>query len=409
MEQKATLQNKHSLVAVMGALMVFLLMPPIVLGVPGHFPPAKFLLVFILLVNIDKTIVHKKSDIRLAIAMLLLFTYMVYKNIASTNLFGVLSTFLLPIMFWTRKDVILSIFQKFTDIYAYLILIPCFIYLLVMAGLPIPHSSMQSSADASSFIVYDVYAGVCAFSGTRFCGFFDEPGVVGTFSAVLLVANQFKLKPVVLGALLFSGIISFSLAFYAIIFLYIVFCSRSIKLIAGTVVVGGLIVYFFWDTFSLMILERIVFDEGALVTNRTTLDFDAWYQSFVGSDAFYWGLGNHKSIEYDEMGASYKHIIVDYGLVFFIIFILSLAIYAKTRIKSIFLWISYLIILIGVLYQRPFIELHSYLFILYAPIYAIAQFEYNVLKKKNESSSFNNLSQQKRKNSGVFGKLLLSK
>ena len=408
MESKVFSNNKHSIVAFVGALMVFLLIPPGVLGVPSHFPPAKFLLVCILIFNIDKLIRNNRNDHKFALVMTLLFAYMAYKNIETTNILGLLSTFLLPVMFWTRRDIVLSIFKEFTNIYAYLILIPCIIYILVMLGLPMAHTQMQSSQDASSFIVYDVYGRVCSMSGTRFCGYFDEPGVVGTFSAVLLIANQFKLKPIVLGALLFSGIISFSFAFYAIIFLYVIFCSRSIKLISGVLVIGGILVYFFWDAFSLMILERIVFDEGTLVSNRTTLEFDSWYDSFVGTDAFYWGLGNHKSIEYDEMGASYKHLIVDYGLLFFVFFVASLAIYAKVLIRNIFLWISYLIVLFGILYQRPFIELHSYLFVLYASILAIAQIDYNT-RKENENSSTVNLSQQKRKNTGLFGTLFPTK
>lgn len=384
--------NRITILALIGGLMVFLLIPPITLGVPRHYPPAKFLFVFLLLINLDKSIFRRGNDLVLALMMLFLFGYIAFKNIESTNAFGFLSTFLLPLMFWARKDYVLATFKSFTEIYAYLILIPSVIYIMALLGVPIPHEVETSDPDASSIITYDVYMHICGVVNLRFAGFFSEPGVLGTFSAVLLVANQFKLRPVVLASLLLSGVLSFSFAFYVIIVLYVIFCSKSVKLIGGIAIIGAVLVYFFWDIFSELILERVMFEDGDLVSNRTTRDFDAWYSHFVQTSDFWWGLGNQASIKYDEMGASYKHLIVDYGMIFFVSFTATLALYAKSCIKKLRPWIGYLIILLGILYQRPFIELHSYLFVLYASIIAIAHSTQTSNTIKYENSSIDNLS-----------------
>ncbi len=55
----------------------------------------------------------------------------------------------------------------------------------------------------------------------RFQGLFDEPGVVGTSCALMLVAERFNLKRRLNVVMLFAGLMSVSLAFYVIVPIYV--------------------------------------------------------------------------------------------------------------------------------------------------------------------------------------------
>ena len=56
----------------------------------------------------------------------------------------------------------------------------------------------------------------------RFMGPFDEPGVLGTISALLLSADKLNLNKNSNKIIFFSGLISLSLAFYVLISLYFI-------------------------------------------------------------------------------------------------------------------------------------------------------------------------------------------
>ena len=70
---------------------------------------------------------------------------------------------------------------------------------------------------------YDVPSGFY-----RFCGLFEEPGVVGTICSLLLVADRIDLKSNENKLLFFYGLISFSLAFYILIIIYYEECKGCI-------------------------------------------------------------------------------------------------------------------------------------------------------------------------------------
>lgn len=57
----------------------------------------------------------------------------------------------------------------------------------------------------------------------RFMGVFDEPGVVGTISGLILISSRFNLKTWISKIIFISGLISFSLAFYLLSVLYLIF------------------------------------------------------------------------------------------------------------------------------------------------------------------------------------------
>ena len=352
--------------AFLGGLCLFLLIPPNAVGIPPHFLVAEYGFLILMILGFDRKIILKKADVLFAIALVLLYLYLSLHS-RELSFKGFAFTLLLPTMMWAKKNYIKTVFDAFSNIYVYLMSLSCLVYILVLLGVPLPHENW-SLDDATSYTIVDVYAKICGVSMMRFCAFFQEPGVVGTISAIILVAYRFRLPHFFLIVLVFSGIASFSFTFFVILGLYAIICSRSWKVIIGALLVSGILYFFFYDLVNELVLYKLSYGENVLDFNRTHGDFSSWYDSFKKTSAYYWGLGGGTAFIYDPGGASYKDLIVDYGVVFFAIYSITYALYAKLIIRPFVSWVSYLLIMLVILYQRPFIVLPTYLFLLYAPM-----------------------------------------
>jgi hypothetical protein len=203
----------------------------------------------------------------------------------------------------------------------------------------------------------------------RFTGLFDEPGVVGTFCASMLIIDKFNLKNYYNYPLILACIFSVSFAALLMSAVYIIiFGSTKIKIITAL-----LVITFFTYLSQLDIVEQYVFlrfdsDTGLFVSNRTSDFFDSKYDSFFKSNNLLFGMGYGSAQEVDPTGASYKYIIYDFGLIYFISYIIS-------HIRLALLWVSDIRILLpaalifaSIIYQRPFIYQPAYVFIFIAPL-----------------------------------------
>ena len=206
----------------------------------------------------------------------------------------------------------------------------------------------------------------------RFCGYFDEPGVIGTISGVLLAVNRCNLKDWKSWPLLISGIFSFSLFFYVFIAMYVIlFAPIKYKILSGIAVAVAMAYLVTGDSVvSDLILSRLeIGDDGTIVgDNRTRWFFDSFYENFLHSDKLWFGYGKgYASTEADPGGASYKHLIVDFGIVMSVLYLLAFTLfYMSFRLKfKDFLFV--MMIFFAVMFQRPIIFSYVYLFLLIIP------------------------------------------
>lgn len=209
----------------------------------------------------------------------------------------------------------------------------------------------------------------------RFMSFYDEPGVVGTISGLLLLSRGVKIRDWLTYPVLISGLISLSLAFYIMLVVYILLISGLKTKFFITLVLFGIILLsynYIEEYLNLYIFERLDFSNGKLSgNNRTSDSYDYFFSNFIRNDNnFFFGYGNNyaKSVNYG--GASYKDIIVDNGILFFIAYILSFLAFARTKLNNKALFI-YIITFVCVFYQRPFIHTFVYLILLVLPIFGI--------------------------------------
>lgn len=210
------------------------------------------------------------------------------------------------------------------------------------------------------------------FNRIRFCGYYDEPGVVGTTAAIILFCKNYNLKSKINITILIAGILSFSLFFYLASILYFIFFFKiKYRIYALFGIMGLYFVFSNNPVLSPLVFERAKVENGTLAgDNRTSATFDYWYKNeFKNSSAYYFGLGNGANLKYNYGGASYKNLIVNYGLIPIIIYISLFTFLARNRLGLNKYFFSYSFLLIITIYQRPFIGGIYSTFIMFAAIF----------------------------------------
>jgi hypothetical protein len=220
-------------------------------------------------------------------------------------------------------------------------------------------------------------------SSDAYCAVFDEPGIVGTFSALLLVSKDMKItKDWRCIILLLAGIASKSFAFLMIVMIAIIL--KYIHQKAWKVIIYfsvSLIAFFIFmnintDNMWITTMQRrlTIADGRWMGDNRSNnVMFDTEYNNFIHSDieTVLFGNGNNAASRNPNMTGSseYRMLIYDYGFIGFfgIISWLILSIYFMYRKKSRLQWniIILLVVFIASMYQRPYIFNEAYVLILF--------------------------------------------
>ena len=148
------------------------------------------------------------------------------------------------------------------------------------------------------------------------------------------------------------------------------------------------------NVFSRLILARLEMgDDGELVgDNRTHESFDVFYNKFLDSDKVWFGYGyRYCNLVADTGGQSYKHLIVDHGIIMSIIYVMAFFYYYLSyKIKKKHL-LFLLMVLFSILFQRPFITYIVYLFLMISPA-AMAGYTFDnkpvVLEELSDDNGF---------------------
>ena len=214
----------------------------------------------------------------------------------------------------------------------------------------------------------------------RFMAFYDEPGVVGTISGLLLLSKKVEFNNWLTYPVLISGLLSMSLTFYVMIVVYILVISNlktKIWILSIFAIIFFLSYSYVEEYLNTYIIERLEFSGGKMSgDNRTSASFDIFFRNFIRNDYhLFFGYGNNYAKIVNPGGGSYKDIIVDNGIIFFFAYILSFIMLAGTKLKNTALLV-YIITFACVFYQRPFIHTFVYFILLVLPIYGI-KYNYN--------------------------------
>ena len=338
---------------------------------------------------------------RISLFLFILFYFYVSFNIYEDfNFLGYLwqgfRLFLTVSIFFIGCESWAKIYKFFLIIYTITLIPSLLVYFLaVWGGVDLPHTFIPplNKIKDYGYIAYPFMVISDRFENFRFCGYYDEPGVIGNLSGVLLIVNKCNMRDWKNWVLLASGIFSFSLFFYVLISLYLLLFGKTKVRISLAVLIGLAITYIANsdNVFSNLILARIEMgDDGSFVgDNRTIASFDYFYDKFLHSDKLWFGYGHlYSTLVVDTGGQSYKHLIVDYGIIMSILYVVAFFFYYLSYNISKKNLCFLLMILLSILYQRPFITYLVYLFLMISPAAMVkTTFEKIPSKKKQISKS----------------------
>lgn len=309
---------------------------------------------------------------------------------ARYNIIGIGMSALFVLIFLCDKKYLIEVFNKFRNIYVILIAISMIVWLLVSLGVSLPYRTIPPLNSGKNIMVnaYPFLVKISPLSmsvdslsnSVRFMGLFDEPGVVGTVSLMMLFVGKFDISKKYNIILLISGILSFSLFFYIACFVFLMYnvivlsnYNKKYRFIVIILLFAGLYYSFQNATSYELIWKRLEWDASrSTITgnNRSGDELDDYVEQIKGTDAYYWGVGNKEVGERFSSAASIKNAILRYGVVVLVLFFLFYYFYSCRYIKSFWMRLVFVAFLYMTLYQRPSFFVIHYLFLFTLSVYA---------------------------------------
>lgn len=347
----------------------------------------------------DKKFTIKKEHGLLLVALILIYaiTYLhVYGGVSFQQALGGICLFVyLFSIIIADEQMQRDVFDTFTKVLIITLIPGLIYYILELFGVSLSIGTIYSQnqlnyqksveytmmSDNTSF--YKLYIGAVmrVNTNTRFSGIYDEAGLVGTVTALCLVARGFKLKNNRTNTLLLiCNLITFSLAGYILIFIYFILKwirKSQWKLVAGGIAFGIGFYFLLNTTINLAPLtflqNRFLRGNGILsiVNNRETSHFDVGYMQLKNSGILTqligFGRGADLANVYMNGSSSYRCLIYNYGYVGFTVMMLTLLYSVRKYLRKIWNhWPQFSLILIFAIsiYQRPSVFSPYYFIIL---------------------------------------------
>jgi len=365
-------------IGILYAFILFLLMEPYFMWNTGKL--SMYLSMIIILITALYFRNLQKKDLIIIPLFIYCFIYMY----SYTNLFGLIGKSAILSILFLKESKVLYYLKLLKKIMAIVFFISFITYILVIIlSLPIAHNliSPLNALKGSAYTQYPFllleHSSNVKVLNIRFCSVFEEPGTVGSFAAMFLFADNYKLKSKENIIIFIAGLLSMSFFFYVCSFIYFLYLSKFRMKIIYTVIILSLffgtrnnaaINYLIWDRFTI--------EDGKVKgDNRSSINLDETYTDFLKSEDVLWGRGTI-FLENNEFmnSSSYKMTIISYGIVFFVLYCLSFLLLAIFTIKIPKYIIAYFILFIGMIYQRPGIIYYpAYIFVLIATIYSLKQ------------------------------------
>lgn len=352
-------------------------------------------LLFIIFVKFSK----KQFDFFFGIFYLLIIIYFLLPGKDSLDQSLSLGFLSISLICFLQKKERIILFNLFRNIFIVTLFPSLFIYFLDIIGLNIDYQTISGFKENSqigyNFLAFmgnvktTVYESLPLY---RFQGMYDEPGLVGTISGLLLVLDNFNFKKKNNYILMISGFFSFSMAFYLLTLLYIILSLKK----KFRTIIFILLLFFLIASFTITryyIINKFIYintEHRFKFDNRASASFNTMYTQKFKNGYFedkLFGFGKDANEKYGGNVSSYKSLIYNKGYLGFTALIFFYFFYSKHFIKKRNNRILILIFLTSI-YQRPDVItlFHSILFI--GGVSVLSQIEMNdtILLSKNTPS-----------------------
>lgn len=372
-------ENRRDMQVWIAAFLMFLCANPYFLW---HTPLVSVALTLLCIVSFNYYTV-KRDFILFGGLFFLIYAYYVVRS--DFSFFGSLSVLFIVPFFFFKTDYVEDLYNKFILVLAALLIPSIIQYVLcTFVGIsfgyrivpPYELEKLEMYRQYLFFVETDQFRLM-----PRFFAYFDEPGVLGTISGMILLSQKFNLKKWYNVVLLIAGILSISMAFFIFAFAGLLLGRYKYKWVVVIGVIGLVITLSQIDYLEPLFMRFTIEDNQLAGDNRTSDFFDQWFSSFMQTPDVWTGKGRGYAAYINEGGSSYKNIIVDYGIIFFIIYITTFGLKALKEIgksREVLLW---MVLFLGCMYQRPSINRPEYVFVWLASIYFLANIK---MKNKNE-------------------------
>lgn len=405
---KHTICSMEYIVSICLVITAFLYMKPYFVwstyekGSFSYLPSVFIILSTIILIiyfMISKRIIINRQHVYINLSFIILWCYMLITGDSNEylNVGNYLLILVLCLFFSLKNELKVKIFNMFAWVFALSLLSSIIVWILLAFNITLPHDILQSWEEGKVSIggYYEHYflsvvRREQVRTATYLTGVYDEQGVVGTFSGLFLVADNLEIKGKVRNIIIFiGGILSFSLAFYIILFIGLAFklgLKRFRRLIIFLLIIGiAFYILMNIKTDNIIITEffqnRFKLINGKWVgDNRTNEVFNSVFQQFLESAPIKTIFGNGRnrfSIDgLNSLGSfTYKFLIYDYGYLGLVLIIAWIIFSSLLVFGSNNLCVPLLVVFIASIYQRPFVITIPYLLLLFSG--------YSNLLKKN--------------------------
>ena len=256
-----------------------------------------------------------------------------------------------------------SIFEKFYKTIQLTNIISIVVWMCYQFKIPIGIETVKfyygGFAVYEKWFIFAIYHHNSTWStlADRLCGIFNEPGALGTICALLFIATFNSSKKWEKLLLLTTGCLTYSVAFFVLIFGYIILCflKKGVKYSLITAIVCALFLQIPNMNFENPALNTLasrlkITETGFAGDNRLDDNYKAGYESMKETNDIYFGYG--KDFSFSGNSSSYIKYIVQFGYIGFGIMILEWIIAAYFNIKNKD-QLTYILFFFASLYQRP--------------------------------------------------------
>lgn len=344
-----------NVIALFTAVLVVVLMRPyFTWQVPEFIMP----LVSVAITAIALPHIPIKHNKNIDLLFLLVLAYLFLSFLRGAHTGGTLINLSFAFLPFMRKDFLKNVYEKFRYIIIGLFTLSAVSYVTVLTGLQSPIGMIEplnelKQMQYAHYLFLVLPAKLDGFA--RYCSCFDEPGVVGTMSALMLFVEGFSFKRKGNYIILLNGLLSLSLFFYMAVAIYLLFklplkyklaFVLGVSVLYASTINNEIIKVAIWDRLTLN-------EEGELSGDNRNSDelMAVWDQSKYNVHILT-GYGESFIKDY-EGSASIQLFILRDGLIFVLMYFTVYLLYAKRMMRKRPELLLFALILFVTLYQRP--------------------------------------------------------
>lgn len=316
-------------------------------------PLCSMLIMILCVVNISHEKWTKWIFLSIASAYIWASVFVDHTSIVTT--FNFLAFAFIPIL---RKEVVLETYKVFYKIVTFFLALSIINYILFQLGINFGGINIPPLNELKSYtyIMYPFLV-VPSVPTLRFLGIFDEPGVVGTLCALILVAEKMNFTKKGNIIILVAGILSLSMFFYAAMAMSVImFISNNRqRIICVMAILAFILLTYSNSAIYDKLWGRFEFDSSTGTfagDNRSGGTLGVYFFLIMGSPIFYLGHGG-KFVEQFQGEASLLLIIIKYGFIFVFFNLLGYALLAFREIEYKKKWLFFMLFFLATIYQRP--------------------------------------------------------